>query len=70
MDRIAESSLFGREDVGSASGSACRASAWSARSVGGLGPGLTSDSADAVRAVLRAVLSAVPQVLAPPVLPV
>jgi hypothetical protein len=37
----------------------------------GLGPGLTSESADAVRAVLRNELSAGPQVLwHPPALPV
>jgi len=29
--------------------------AWYGRRVGGLGPGLTSDSADAVRAVLRSI---------------
>jgi hypothetical protein len=62
--------IVGREAGASASGSACRASARCARSVGGLGPGLTSDSADAGRAVVRAVVSAGPQVVAPPVVPI
>jgi len=35
---------------------------WCGRRVGGLGPGLTSDSADAARAVLRDDLSAGSQV--------
>ena len=43
--------LLGREDGCSASGPACRALTWRVRRVGGLGPGLTSDSACAARAV-------------------
>src|SRR6266851_8208141 len=55
---------IGREDVGSASGSgpASAVLAWYGRRVGSLGPGLTSESADAARAVLRDDLSAGPQV--------
>jgi hypothetical protein len=55
---------FGREDVGSASGSgpASVVLVWYGRRVGGLGPGLTSESADAARAVLRDDLPAGPQV--------
>src|SRR6266700_4739994 len=55
--------ILGREDVGSASGSgpASAVLAWYGRRVGGLGPGLTSESADAARAVLRDDLSTGPQ---------
>jgi transposase len=57
--------------VDSASGTASRVLAGYGRSVRSLGPGLTSDSADAVRAVLRDDLSAGPQVSwHPPALPV
>jgi len=49
--------------VDSASGPASPVLTGYGRRVGILGPGLTSDSADAVRAVLRDVLSAGPQVL-------
>ena len=55
-------SVFGRETVDSASGAASLILTEQGRSVGSLGPGLTSDSADAVRAVLRDDLSAGPQV--------
>ena len=44
---------IGRESVGSASGAASLILTWRARSVGSLGPGLTSESADAARVVLR-----------------
>src|SRR5260370_14972056 len=54
--------LLGREDVGSASGPACTVLRWCGRRVGGLGPGLTSESADAARVVLRNDLSAGSQV--------
>src|SRR6266487_5073967 len=54
--------LFGREDVDCASGPASPVLCWWGRSVGGLGPGLTSESADAARAVLGNDLSAGPQV--------
>ena len=57
--------IFGqgdRETVDSASGAASLVLTEQGRSVGSLGPGLTSDSADAVRAVLRDDLSAGPQV--------
>ncbi len=54
--------IFGRETVDSASGAASLILTEQGRSVGSLGPGLTSDSADAVRAVLRGALSAGPQV--------
>ncbi len=49
---------IGREDVGSASGPASVVLRWCERRVGGLGPGLTSESADAARVVLRNDLSA------------
>jgi hypothetical protein len=55
--------ILGRETVDSASGAASLILTEQGRSVGSLGPGLTSDSADAVRAVLRDDLSAGPQVL-------
>ena len=55
--------IFGRETVDSASGAASLILTELGRSVGSLGPGLTSDSADAVRAVLRDDLSAGAQVL-------
>jgi len=62
---------LGREDVGSASGPASVVLRWCERRVGGLGPGLTSESADAARAVLRNDLSAGPRFLwHPPALPV
>jgi hypothetical protein len=54
--------IIGRETVDSASGAASLVLTERGRSVGGLGPGLTSDSADAVRAVLRDDLPAGPQV--------
>jgi len=54
---------FGRESVDNASGPASLILTEQGRRVGSLGPGLTSDSADAVRAVLRDDLSAGPQVL-------
>jgi hypothetical protein len=57
--------IIGRETVGSASGPASPVSTWWGRSVGGLGPGLTSESADAVRAVLGIDLSAGPRLMAP-----
>ena len=57
---------FGRENVDSASGPACAVLRWCGRRVGSLGPGLTSDSADAARAVLRDDLSAGPQVFTAP----
>src|SRR6266480_5931141 len=57
--------IIGREDVGSASGPASWVVSRLGRSVGGLGPGLTSESADAARAVLGNELSAGPQVMAP-----
>ena len=50
--------VIGRETVDSASGAASPVLTGYGRSVGSLGPGLTSDSADAVRAVLRDDLSA------------
>ena len=55
--------IFGRENVDSASGPASPVLAGYGRRVGSLGPGLTSDSADAVRAVLRDDLSAGPRLL-------
>jgi hypothetical protein len=58
--------IFGRENVDSASGPACAVLRWCGRRVGGLGPGLTSDSADAARAVLRDDLPAGPQVFTAP----
>jgi hypothetical protein len=60
---IAKKHRFGRETVDSASGAASLILTGQGRSVGSLGPGLTSDSADAVRAVLRDDLPAGPQVL-------
>jgi hypothetical protein len=54
--------ILGRESVGSASGPASPILTEYGRRVGSLGPGLTSDSADAARAVLRDDLSAGPQV--------
>jgi hypothetical protein len=68
---IRKERVIGREDVGSASGPASLALIWRGRRVGGLGPGLTSESADAARAVLRIDLSAGPRFLwHPPALPV
>jgi len=55
--------IVGRETVDNASGPASLILTEQGRRVGSLGPGLTSDSADAVRAVLRDDLSAGPQVL-------
>jgi hypothetical protein len=63
--------VFGRETVDSASGPASPVLTGYGRRAGGLGPGLTSDSADAARAVLRDDLSAGSQVFRhPPALPV
>src|SRR5271170_6744015 len=62
---LAEVRILGRETVDSASGAASLILTEQGRSVGSLGPGLTSDSADAVRAVLRDDLSAGPQVYGP-----
>src|SRR5580700_9715424 len=56
----------GRETVDNASGAASLILTEQGRRVGSLGPGLTSDSADAVRAVLRDDLSAGPQVYMAP----
>jgi len=56
----------GRESVDSASGPASPILTGYGRRVGSLGPGLTSESADAVRAVLRDDLSAGPQVFTAP----
>src|ERR1700749_4628111 len=58
--------IVGRESVGNASGPASPILTGYGRRVGSLGPGLTSDSADAVRAVLRDDLSAGPQVCRAP----
>ena len=52
---------IGREDVGSASGPASPVLSWWGRSVGNLGPGLTSESADAASGCLANDLSAGPQ---------
>src|SRR5205823_8337137 len=49
---------FGREDVGSASGPASPVLSWWGRSVENLGPGLTSESADAASGCLANDLSA------------
>src|ERR1035441_9289644 len=57
--------IFGRETVDSASGPASPVLTGYGNSVGSLGPRLTSESADAVRAVRRAGLPAGPQVRAP-----
>src|ERR1035441_1292240 len=57
--------IFGRETVDSASGPASPVLTGYGNSVGSLGPGLTSESAGAVRAVLRDDLPAGPQVRAP-----
>jgi hypothetical protein len=65
-----KSLVIGRETVDSASGPASPVLTGYGRRVGSLGPGLTSDSADAVRAVLRDDLSAGPQVFRhPPAVP-
>jgi hypothetical protein len=58
--------ILGRESVGNASGPASPILTGYGRRVGSLGPGLTSDSADAVRAVLRDDLSAGAQVYMAP----
>jgi hypothetical protein len=58
--------IFGRESVDNTSGPASLILTEQGRRVGSLGPGLTSDSADAVRAVLRDDLSAGPQVFMAP----
>ena len=58
----ATSDIIGRETVDSASGPASPVLTGHGHRVGSLGPGLTSESADAVRAVLRDDLSAGPQV--------
>ena len=69
--QLSQQRVFGREDVDSASGPASMVLTWYGRRVGGLGPGLTSESADAARVVLRNDLSAGPQVFRhPPALPV
>ncbi len=69
--RKGESQIFGRESVGSASGPASPVLWWCGRRAGGLGPGLTSESADAARVVLRNDLPAGPRFLwHPPALPV
>ena len=61
---------IGRETVDSASGPASPVLTGYGHRVGSLGPGLTSESADAVRAVLRDDLSAGPQVYwHPPAVP-
>src|ERR1035441_3308685 len=57
--------IIGRETVDSASGPASPVLTGYGNSVGSLGPGLTSESAGAVRAVLRDDLPAGPQVRAP-----
>ena len=62
VDAPRHEQILGRETVDSASGTASPVLAGYGRSVGSLGPGLTSDSANAVRAVLRDDLSAGPQV--------
>jgi hypothetical protein len=56
---------LGREDVSSASGPASLVLTWWGRSVGGLGPGLTSESADAARAVLITICRPGPRFMAP-----
>jgi hypothetical protein len=62
--------ILGRETVDSASGPASPVLTGYGHRVGSLGPGLTSESADAVRAVLRDDLSAGPQVYRhPPAVP-
>ncbi len=58
--------ILGREDVGSASGPAFLALAWHGRMVGGLGPGLTSESADARSGCLANDSSAGSQVFVAP----
>src|SRR2546430_222703 len=58
--------VIGRESVGNASGPASPILTEYGRRVGSLGPGLTSESADAVRAVLRDDLSAGSQVFTAP----
>ena len=64
-------SVFGRETVDNASGPASPILTEYGRRVGSLGPGLTSDPADAARAVLRDDPSAGSQVFwHPPALPV
>ena len=63
--------MIGRESVGSASGAASPMLIWRGRMVRSLGPGLTFESADAARAVLRNDLSAGSQFFwHPPALPV
>jgi len=70
-DTSAHEQIFGRETVDSASGPASPVLTGYGRRAGSLGPGLTSGSADAVRAVLGDDLPAGPQVLRhPPALPV
>src|SRR5256714_3191107 len=64
-DQLA-SQVIGRESVGNASGPASPILTEYGRRVGSLGPGLTSESADAVRAVLRDDLSAGSQVFTAP----
>ena len=57
--------VIGREDVGSASGPASSGFVLGRSSVGGLGPGLTSESADAARAVLLTIRRPGPRLMAP-----
>ena len=60
-----------REDVGSASGPASLALIWWGRRVGGLGPGLTSESADAALGLsLETICRPGPRLWHPPALPV
>jgi hypothetical protein len=65
-DAASSAHLLGGETVDSASGPVSPVLAGYGRRVEGLGPGLTSDSADAVRVVLLDDLSAGPQVLMAP----
>jgi hypothetical protein len=66
-----DSQIIGREDVGSASGPASRVVSRLGRSVGGLGPGLTSESADAALGLsLETICRPGPRLWHPPALPV
>ena len=70
-DLVAGWYMIDRESVGSASGAASPMLIWRGRMVRSLGPGLTFESADAARAVLRNDLSAGSQFFwHPPALPV
>ena len=53
LGTVCDEYRLGRENVDSASGAASLILTEQGRSVGSLGPGLTSESADAARAVLR-----------------